>query len=260
MKTLKTILYLYILAVMPLVGFAQSGTEIMSKVYSISDGDSRKQTMTIIKTNKRGRTREEKILIYSKDYLNEKKTMMYTLEPADVRGIRFLSWEYNNDAKDDDRWLYMPAMKKIRRITSASSKQEYFFGTDFTFDDLSERKLSDDEHKYIKDENIENTKCWVVESKPTDPKSMYSKKISWIAQSNNFPLRVEFYDKMNNLLKTLSNTNIENISGIWICKNMKMVNHQTEHQTVLMISDASYNLKINEYLFTVPALEEGRIE
>jgi len=239
--------------------FAQnlSGKEIMQKVKDRPDGDNRKSTMQMELINKRGKKRNRSVVSYSMDIGKDKKSIMFFLSPADVKGTGFLTWEYDNPDKDDDRWLYLPAMKKTRRISGTSAKKDYFMGTDFTYDDMGGRNVDEDSHKLLKTEKTDGYDCWVIESKPRDPKDMYSKKVSWIRKDCLFAHQVEFYDKMGSLLKTLTISNIEKIDGFWTAQKMHIINHQTSHQTILLMSETKYNIKIDENLFTVSNLERG---
>ncbi len=239
--------------------FAQnlSGKEIMQKVKDRPDGDNRKSTMQMELINKRGKKRNRSVVSYSMDIGKDKKSIMFFLSPADVKGTGFLTWDYDNPDKDDDRWLYLPAMKKTRRISGTSAKKDYFMGTDFTYDDMGSRNVDEDTHKLLREENLDNYDCWVIESKSKDPKDMYSKKVSRIRKDCLFARKVEFYDKMGNLLKTLTISDIEKIDGFWTAQKMHIINHQTNHQTILLMSETKYNIKIDENLFTVSSLEKG---
>ena len=239
--------------------FAQklSGKEIMQKVKARPDGKNRKMKMQMELINKRGKKRNRSVVSYSMDIGKDKKSIMFFQSPADVKGTGFLTWEYDNPDKDDDRWLYLPAMKKTRRISGTSAKKDYFMGTDFTYDDMGNRNVDEDTHKLLKEKKLDCYDCWVIESKPKDTKDMYSKKVSWIRKDCLVGSKVVFYDKMGNLLKTLTISNIIKIDGFWTAQKMHIINHQTNHQTILFISEVKYNIKIDENLFTVSNLEKG---
>ena len=239
--------------------FAQnlSGKEIIQKVKDRPDGDNRKSTMQMELINKRGKKRNRSVVSYSMDIGKDKKSIMFFLSPADVKGTGFLTWDYDNPDKDDDRWLYLPAMKKTRRISGASAKKDYFMGTDFTYDDMGGRNVDEDIHKLLREENLDGYDCWVIESKPKDPKDMYSKKIAWIRKYCLYAHKVVYHDKMGNLLKTLTISDIEKINGFWTAQKMHIINHQTNHQTILLMNETKYNIKIDENLFTVSNLEKG---
>ena len=240
--------------------FAQTGKEIAQRVKDRPDGDTRKTEMVMKLINKRGSVRERKLISYSIDEgknKKDRKSMMFYSYPGDVKGTGFLTWDYDQVGKDDDKWLYLPAMKKTRRISGSSAKKDYFMGSDFTYDDMGSRNVDEDTHNLIGEETVDGHKCWKLESMPKDSRDIYSKKIAWIRQDCLIPVKVEFYDKMNNLHRRLEMSNIEKVDGFWVAKKMQMTNVQTEHQTVLEFINPKYNVPLEEAKFNVTVLEKG---
>jgi len=236
-----------------------TGREIMLKADAMPDGDTRKSVMKMELINKRGSKRVRTMLSYSKDFGKDKKTIMFFQQPADVKGTGFLTWDYSNEAKDDDRWLYLPAMKKTRRISGTSAKKEYFMGSDFTYDDMGNRSVDADTHKLLKEETLNGKLCWVIESTPKDKSSLYSKKIGWIRKDNYVAVKLEFYDKQGSKLKVLHINEVKKINGIWTSTNMTMTNHRRNHKTIIRFESISYNIPMQNSLFTVNSLEKGYI-
>ena len=117
----------------PAHGQGLSGKEIMTMVDERPDGDDRKMVMNMTLINKRGRKRVKEVISYSKDYGKDKKSVMVFQSPADVKGTAFLSWEYDDPSKEDDKWLYMPAMKKVRRISGTSKNVKGDVGSVTTY-------------------------------------------------------------------------------------------------------------------------------
>lgn len=237
-----------------------SGLEIIKMVEENPDGENRKSVMTMQLINHRGATRERTILSYSLDLGKDSKSIMFFQSPADVKGTGFLSWQYDDPDHDDDKWLYLPAMKKVRRISGSSARKENFMGSDFTYDDMGGRSVEEDEHKLIREESVDGFPCWVVESIPRESDAVYSRRISWIRQDALIPVKVEFYDRMGELLKTLVASGISRESGFWTVRNMEMINHQRNHRTKIILQTIEYDLVMNESLFTVPSLERGLFE
>lgn len=235
-----------------------TGRQIMLESDNRPDGDDRKSVMHMTLVNKRGRTRERTILSYSRDYGKDRKTIMYFQKPADVKGTGFLSWEYDDPAKDDDRWLYLPALKKVRRI-SGSSKNDYFMGSDFTYDDMGDRSVDEDTHKLINEEAISGINCWVVESTPVDKTYMYSKVIRWMRKDALVPAKVEYYDRGGELLKILTLPEVRQHQDIWTVFKWVMDNIQEKHRTILELEEIDYNTGVKETMFKVSTLERGRI-
>ena len=262
MKTLtvKTVLIAFIiLTVSNLAVGQQTGRDIMQKVDERPDGDTRKSLMTMELINKRGRKRVRSMLSYSKDLGDDKKTIMFFQEPADVKGTGFLTWDYNEDDKDDDRWLYLPAMKKNRRISGTSAKKEYFMGSDFTYDDMGNRDIDSDNHKLLREETLNGSDCWVIKSTPKETDQQYSKKLAWIRKDNYIAIKVEYYDKQDALQKVLEVDGVKKIDGFWTATSMTMNNIQREHKTIISIESMEYNMPLDDNLFTVNSLEKGYI-
>lgn len=239
--------------------FSQTGRDIALKVKNRPDGDTRKSELVMKLINKRGSVRERKILSYSIDVGPDKKSMMFFQYPADVKGTGFLTWDYDAQGKDDDKWLYLPAMKKTRRISGASAKQDYFMGSDFTYDDMGSRNVDEDEHKLLGEESVSGNKCWKLESLPKDGRDIYSKKISWIRQDCLIPVKVEYYDKMGALHRSLEISEISQVQGYWFAKKMQMTNVQTGHKTIIEINEPEYDFPMEEAVFNINNLEKGRL-
>ena len=237
-----------------------SGREIIKLVKDQPDGDNRKSVMTMTLVNKRGSKRERTMLSYSQDYGKDSKSIMFFKAPADVQGTGFLTWNYDNPDKDDDRWLYLPAMKKTRRISGSSARKEYFLGSDFTYDDMGGRNIDEDEHTLMGEEQLGDRKCWIVNSKPIEDDANYSETVSWIWKDALTAIKVEFYDRMGELQKTLTINDIRRTDSYWTVYGMEMQNHQRNHQTLITISQMEYNISIPENHFTVASLERGNIE
>ena len=219
---------------------AQTGREIAQKVKDRPDGDTRQSELVMKLVNKRGAIRERKLISYSIDVGAEKKdrkSIMFFLYPGDVKGTGFLTWDYDNPDKDDDRWLYLPAMKKTRRISGSSAKQDYFMGSDFTYDDMGSRNVDEDSLQLLGEETIGEYKCWKLEYTPKDKREIYSRKVAWIRQ--------ELSD-------------IAKVSDFWIAKKLHMTNVQTNHQTILEFKDPKFNTPMNEAQFSVSTLERGQ--
>jgi len=263
LKKAITMGLIILLATMSMQTFAQekklSGSDIMLKIDNRPDGDDQKNVMHMTLINRRGRTRERTVLSYSKDYGKDSKTIVYFQKPADVTGTGFLSWEYDNPSKDDDRWLYLPALKKVRRI-SGSSENDYFMGTDFTYDDMGGRSVDEDTHKLIREEEVDGIKCWVVESVPKDKDYMYSKTIKWIRQDSYIAAKIEYYDRMGTLMKILTTSDVKKHEGFWTIFKMEMDNKQEKHKTILELEEVHYNTKVKDSLFRVSTLERGRLK
>ncbi|MBQ4406529.1 MAG: outer membrane lipoprotein-sorting protein [Bacteroidales bacterium] len=234
-----------------------TGREIVKKVKDNPDGETRYAKMDLVLEKANGSKRERKVESWAMDIGEDTKTMMFFTYPGDVKGTGFLTWNYDEIGKDDDKWLYMPALKKTRRISGSSSKTDYFMGTDFTYDDMGDRNIDEDDHKFLRMETIDGHECYVVESVPKDKREIYSKRISWIRKDCFMGVKVEYYDKLGKLHRVLNISDIKQVQGFWTRGKMVMENVQTKHKTILTFSDLKFDLKIDGEMFNVAKLEKG---
>ena len=260
MKTLKTTtIALAIILAGGLTGqvFAQELTarEIIEKVYNRPEGDDQTSNLTMTLENKSGKQRIRKIKQFTKDMGDIEKSIMFFQSPADVKNTSFMSWSYDSD-KSDDQWIYLPALKKTKRISS-DSKSDYFMGSDFTYDDLGDRKLDADTHTLLRSETLEGVDYYVVESISKDEDYMYSKTITWIRKDNFIGLQKEFYDEDGDLLKILSIKEFKEISGILVITNSEMKNVQKDHKTMMILSDIKVNTGMSDSKFTERMMMRG---
>jgi len=233
-----------------------TGRQIVEKAYNLPTGDDQTSTLTMTLTNKSGQTRVRKIQQYTKDFGDVEKSIMFFLTPADVKNTSFMNWSYDDDSKADDQWIYLPALKKVKRISS-DSKSDYFMGSDFTYDDLGDRKLDADVHKLLREETIDGHACYVVESVSKDEDYMYSKTITWIRKDNFVGMKKEFYDEDSELLKVLTIKEVKKIEGFWVITHSEMKNVQNNHKTVIKLSDIKINTGVSASKFSERMMMRG---
>lgn len=236
-----------------------TGLEIMTKVDQREDGDDQISRAVFELINKRGQKRVRDTVRLWKDYGGkdgfDAKMITFFESPPDIQGTGFLSWSYWDEEKDDDQWLYLPALRKVRRI-AASKKGDAFMGTDFTYDDMGERKVEEDHHKLIKIESYNNVDCYLIESIPKKKGYIYSKKLSWVDKINLIPIKVDYYDRKKRFLKTLI-TNWQQTGGIWTWEKAVMENHLTGHKTIIGIEEVEINTGLKDRVFTERTLKRG---
>jgi outer membrane lipoprotein-sorting protein len=233
-----------------------TGREIMDKVYNRPSPDDQISDLTMTLINKSGQTRVRKLKQFIKDDGKVEKKIMFFIAPADVKNTSFMNWSYDNSDKSDDQWIYLPAIKRVKRISS-DDKSDYFMGSDFTYDDLGDRKLDDDTHKLLREETIEGKDCYVVESVPKDEDYMYSKTVTWVMKDNYLGLKKEFYDEDGELLKILHVDKYQDFSGIWIIEKIVMKNVQNNHETKMELTDIKINTGIPDSKFTQRMMMRG---
>lgn len=259
MKTLK---WSFIIAFsILLLGSTQTsaqmtGQQIMEKVYNNPSGEDTQGELTMILINSRGEQRVRNLSQFIQNDGKVEKKIMFFTAPADVRNTSFMNWSYS-DGRADDQWIYLPALRRVRRISS-DSKSDYFMGSDFTYDDLGDRHPSQDTHKLLREETIEGKACFVVESAPKESGYMYSKTITWVMKDNYLGLKREFYDDRGRLLKELTLKDYAKISGFWTLLEVQMENVQGNHRTTMKFSDVKVNQGIPDSKFTERSMMLGQ--
>lgn len=234
-----------------------SGSEIMVKVNARPQPRDMSAILNMTLINAQGSTRNRVLQQYQADFGGIEKKMMFFLEPADVRGTAFMNWSYDRADRPDDQWLFLPALKKVKRISS-EGRGDAFMGSDFSYEDLSVRQPSLDNHTLLRSETLEGTECFVVESIPKDRKSsLYSKTVSWIRSDTWTGSKREYYDMRGVLLKTLSIRRNGEIGGYLMILETEMKNVQTGHSTRMSFSSVKLDSGIKETIFSERSLEKG---
>jgi outer membrane lipoprotein-sorting protein len=209
-------------------------------------------------TAKDGSTSERVIDQYAKDDAKgNSRTVIVFQRPANVAGTRFLT--IDNAAGDPDRWIYLPALNKVRRV-AASESGGSFMGTDFSYDDISaaDREANLDTHTLLREETLNGTACYVIQSVPRDSGYQYSKTINWIEKKNSLIYRSELYDRRGTLVKLLEMSNYQEVDGRLTPKQMKISTVAAGTSTTIYMDIIKYNDPIPEGVFTTQFLETGR--
>ena len=255
----KNLSILILLSVLATALIAQTGTEIMQNVIDAQEVSSSAMDIQMTLIDKEGGTGTRRIqtLILNDNGLT--KTITLFLEPASVRNTRFLTVE--NEGRADDQWIFLPALRKVKRIASGE-KDGSFMGSDFSYADMgsSGSSVDDSTHTILKEEDYNSRNCFVVESIPkagTD--NNYGKYVTWVDKISWLTLKVEFYSKDGRTqIKELNSENITNENGHWVAKKITMETLENGHKTVLDIKQVKYDIPLNSGFFTTTFLETGR--
>jgi hypothetical protein len=237
--------------------------EIMKKVDARYDGDSQTADMEMVLIDKGGKKRFREIRTFSKDMEADTFRLMFFVSPADVRHTGFLTYDYDNPEKDDDQWLYLPALKKTKRIAS-SDKSGSFMGSDLNYSDMTSRNLEDYDFS-LKDElDVHGQLVWLVESVPRTKKvakeTGYSKSLLFVRQDNFYVIRAIHWIEDGGYLKYVDVKHLEQIDGIWVSTEMhvfKKKGKSVVHRTELRWKNIQFNQNLEEELFTIRRLEKG---
>jgi len=163
---------------------------------------------------------------------NEDKSLMEFVTPADVKGTKFLSYEHIN--KDDDQWLYLPALKRVKRIAS-KNKSGAFMGSEFSYEDLSAFNVK--KYAYSQNEAIAKDGIYIIPSKPLSKYSGYTKLISFIDSKTFLVLKIEYYDRKKELLKVAEFSNYQQFGTVPRIGEISMKNVQNDKTTILVWSN-----------------------
>lgn len=261
-KALRKIMVLILLGFCTTALFAdQKGTEIMQKVADFKEPAFTRSQVIMTLTDKNGSTEKRQIIEYGKADGEKTYMVMDFKGPASVKDTRFM--QITNDNGDDDKWIYLPSLKSVRRVNSSEGSKS-FMGTDATYDDMSTRDMDEDEHIYQKEESftVENGQtydCYVVKEVPFDKKStQYSYRMVWVDKASMYPVHTECYDKNDKLVKVLEVLKIENIQGYDIPVSDKLTNVQTGHSTAIDIVKIEIDKALPDRVFTQSFLSTGK--
>ena len=237
------IIRLIILSILFQLLFALTGIELALLVDDRDSPKDMKSNMSMLLTNKNGKTRTSKIRSYSKD--ENKKQILWFLAPADDKGVAYLKIEHEN--KNDAMKLWLPNFKKIRRISS-KKKSESFMGSDMSYEDMTSRNIDEYTYSILGSEKIDNVDCYILESAPSGIKTEYSKHISWITKDMHLPIKEESFDKNMELLKSKSII-YQQIKEYSIMIELHVKNVQRNHQTILKFDNIEVDSGIKDNIF-----------
>lgn len=239
--------------------WAQSAEEKGLEIAVASDqrdsgwGSMRAQ-MEMILENRAGKTSTRKIESRQLEVEGDgDKSLSLFKEPRDVSGTAMLTFTHGLDP--DDQWLYLPALRRVKRISSKNQSGP-FMGSEFAFEDLGSQEVEKYAYKYLRDEACgEGLECFVSERYPEYENSGYSRQVTWIDKAEYRPLKIEFYDRKNSLLKTLVFKGYKEYQGYWRADQFRMENHQNGKKTILNWHDYDFGMDLNERDFNQNALK-----
>jgi len=213
--------------------------------------------MTMELRNKQGDSSTRYIRIKTLEVIGDgDKSMSIFDEPADVKGTAFLT--FSHAIKPDEQWLYLPALKRVKRINS-KNKSGPFMGSEFAYEDIASQEVEKYTYKYLRDETINGIDCFVIERYPAYEHSGYTRQVVWINKAEYRPEKVVFYDRKNSLLKTLTYDGYQQyLDKFWRADQMYMENHQTGKSTTLTWSDYQFRTGLEDRDFDKNSLKRAR--
>ncbi len=236
---------------------------IMEKVDARDDGDNQVSDMEMILIDKRGKERLRKIRAFRKDKGKDTLSLMFFLHPPDVEDTAFLTYDYREADRDDDQWLYLPALRKTKRIAS-TDKTGSFMGSDFSYADMTRRELDDYDYTLLREAEVGDTETWLIQSLPRTKRVIdqygYTKSVLFVRKDNFVVIRAVNWVKAGNRLKYMDAKKLEVIDGIWVATEIHMTTKKakrTLHKTIMKFHNVKFNQSLDESLFTVRQMEKG---
>ena len=215
-------------------------------------------SLEMILKNRHGQESRRKIRIKTLEVANDgDKSLSIFDTPRDVKGTAFLT--FSHKVGDDDQWLYLPALKRVKRINSRN-KSGSFMGSEFAYEDLSSQEVEKYTYEWLEDKVYAGRDCFVLARFPVDKKnSGYSRQVSWIDKDEYRVWKVDYYDRKNALLKTLTMADYQQYQGkYWRAGRMEMVNHQNGKSTTLNWTDYKFAVGLKTRDFNKNSLKRAR--
>lgn len=240
-----------------------TGLEVAKKINARDEGVSVSRNLTMEMIDRRGKKRVRETRGFRKYFGEEKRTVIFYLKPKNVKKTAFLTYDYPQAEKDDDQWLYLPAMRKVRRI-SASDRGDYFLGTDFTYEDIKKESkvtIEDFTWETVGEKEIDGHHTYIVETIPVNEKVAkelgYSKVVSWVDSKIWMIRQSKRWDVRGNELKTVYTRDIRQVQNIWTAHIIEVSNHKTGHSTRFLFSDVDYSKGVSDNVFAQSGLRRG---
>ena len=257
---MKKILFIcFFLAALLVNAQSLTGVDIMTKSVHAISSDNETVNIKMKLINSRGKERERYLHQYIKnDQDNNRSSLVKFLSPSDVKGTGFLSIEYTD--KNDAQWLYLPALRRSRRI-SASDEKDSFMGSDFTYEDIRREKLVAYTYKLIGDVNIEGKEYYQIEAIPANEikkeNSAYGKREIAVDKENYIFKEIKYFNKNEAHVKTYMASDVKLVEGSdkWRAYKMEMTSLKTNHRTLLIFDNYKINSTLEDDTFTKRNLE-----
>jgi len=256
MKT-KLLVALFLVPMFQMAAQEPDANAIMNKSRELSLSGSLSADVNLFILEKNGTSRSRKISMTTKSYQNgQEKRFIRFIEPADVRGTSMLI--IDNSKSADEMWIYLPALKKTRRIVS-SEKGKSFMSSEFSNADMSSPALSDFLNKHL--EGSGKNGRWIIESKPTDEDKAdeygYTRKVSYIDMEKYLAKKMEFYNYDNELFKIIEIRSIHELpDGKYLVENMIAENFITKRKSEIIMSKIIEGAKVDDSVFSLQNLEK----
>lgn len=245
------------------VAAAPTAREIMDAVNARDDGDNAVMEMEMRLIDKRNKERVRKMRRWAQDRGEDSYSLLFFLSPSDVRNTGFLTYDYDAAGRDDDQWLYLPALRKTKRIAN-DDKSGSFMGSDFNYSDMTDPDLDDYTFTLMKETEVRGHPVWQIKAVPkakeTIEETGYTQSVLFVRQDNHVVVRAVRWLEKKGRLRYLDVKQLEQIDGIWTPLETTMTTKQGKkrlHKTIIRYHNVRYGQPLSEGMFTVRRLEKG---
>jgi hypothetical protein len=249
-----------------------SGLELMQQYQRLHEVDSEYTRSSMTLVNQKGRKRVRTMQTYEKKSENgENRSLLKFLSPKNIFNVGLLTWTHSGEA-DDDQWLYLPASKRVKRIASAGKKNP-FMGSDLSFEDMQGEDLQAHTYRLLGEETIDGQTCWKIEAKPATKKqarsSAYGKRIIWLRKDITYPVKMEYFNRRDALMKQASYEDLVHIKvaiggatdgAVWRHNKSVMSTLKKKKSTVIIIEKREIGLTIDENQFNQQVLKRPPVD
>jgi hypothetical protein len=287
MKKLITMITISILMSMGFttIGFSSNSIEeitasqVVQKMDSREDGETQTMDTLMVLINKNNKKRVRNIKNIRKDYGLDSKGIIFFLSPADVRNTAYLSYDWDDEVKEDDSWLYLPALQKVKRIAS-SDQSGSFMGSDFSYADINGIQINNWDYTFAnpgaksstnpssnKSVKVDGFDTWVIQGVPKKElkdkvltQTGYLKSMMWIRKDNHMLIKAKYWVKEGRKIKFFKAQDISKVDDIWTAHTLTMITTakgKKTHSSVLKFSNVNYNTPIDDETFTTRRMERG---
>jgi hypothetical protein len=249
------------LAAPPVLGEdSLDGRQVMQCVDARPRGGDQVLSTTWRLRKKSGRERVRKTRSYWRDYraldggMRSKRLIVFE-SPADLRDMGFLVWSYADSEADDTRWIYLPALRKIRRI-AGRDRGKSFAGTEFNYEDLDDREIDEEAHSLVELTQLDGRRVYVVDSRPHDTDSGYTRRRQYVDVENCIVPRIEYFNRHDQLERTLT-VEWQKVDDIWDWARLEMQNERSGNRTTVEVTEVQHTSGLDDWTFSENALRDG---
>lgn len=231
-----------------------TGRDIAVKMDAVDSSlDSTRKAVMVVQRGSQQLVR--RMEIYTKRYDPDRRSLIKFIDPPDARDIMYLTWTYQDFAREDDMWVFLPSENLVRRI-SGGGKKGTFMRSDLANEDIERREVDDDEHRLVGSETFAGVDCYVVEfASKKQRQTNYAKRVVWVRKDLWLPVKTEYYNKRGRHFKTALYGGFEQIVGIWTSTKFTVETPSEGSRTLMQYESVEYNRGLTDTLFEQSVLQ-----